>query len=67
MAQKLVNVVQYLYARLHQLGVRALHGVPGDFTLLALDYVESSGLTWVGNANELNAGRFQSCPQLECH
>ena len=56
MSQPQVNVIQYLYTRLHQLGVRALHGLPGDFNLLALDYVESSGLRWVGNANELNAG-----------
>lgn len=29
---------------------------PGDFNLDLLDYVEPSGLLWVGNANELNAG-----------
>ena len=52
-----VNVAEYLYIRLHQLGVRALHGLPGDFNLAALDYVASSGLTWVGNCNELNAGK----------
>lgn len=51
-----VNVAQYLYTRLHQLGVRALHGVPGDFNLLALDFTEECGLTWVCNCNELNAG-----------
>src|SRR5690242_18940427 len=28
----------------------------GDFNLDLLDYVEPSGLFWVGNANELNAG-----------
>lgn len=28
----------------------------GDFNLNLLDYVEPSGLLWVGNANELNAG-----------
>lgn len=28
----------------------------GDFNLDLLDYVEPSGLLWVGNANELNAG-----------
>lgn len=60
MAHKTVNVAEYLYARLHQLGVRALHGLPGDFNLLALDYVESSGLKWVGNCNELNAGKSYS-------
>jgi pyruvate decarboxylase len=29
---------------------------PGDFNLELLDYVEPSGLLWVGNTNELNAG-----------
>jgi pyruvate decarboxylase len=32
-----------------------MHGVPGDYNLDLLDYVEPSGLNWVGNANELNA------------
>ncbi len=52
-----VNVTEYLFHRLYQLGIRALHGVPGDFNLHALDYVEQCGLQWVGNANELNAGQ----------
>ncbi|CAG7939461.1 unnamed protein product [Penicillium salamii] len=51
-----VTLAQYLFLRLHQLGVRSVHGVPGDYNLVALDYVEPSGLHWVGNANELNAG-----------
>lgn len=51
-----VTLAQYLFLRLHQLGVRSVHGVPGDYNLVALDYVEHSGLHWVGNANELNAG-----------
>lgn len=55
-----VTVVEYLFLRLHQLGIRALHGVPGDFNLRALDYVEKCGLEWVGNSNELNAGQLSS-------
>jgi len=51
------QLVQYLFIRLHQLGVRALHGVPGDYNLEALDFVEPAGLHWVGDANELNAGK----------
>lgn len=51
-----VTLAQYLFLRLHQLGVSSVHGVPGDYNLVALDYVEPSGLHWVGNANELNAG-----------
>jgi len=50
-----ITVVEYLYKRLHQLGVRSVHGVPGDFNLVALDYIPNAGLKWVGNCNELNA------------
>ena len=51
-----VDLAEYLFTRLHQLGVRGVHGVPGDYNLTALDYIEPAGLDWVGNANELNAG-----------
>lgn len=32
------------------------HGVPGDFTLKALDHLKASKLRWIGGCNELNAG-----------
>ncbi|KAI8626223.1 thiamine diphosphate-binding protein [Xylariaceae sp. FL1651] len=51
-----VKLAEYLFARLKQLGIGAIHGVPGDFNLHLLDFVEPAGLKWVGNANELNAG-----------
>lgn len=51
-----VNVAEYLFIRLRQLGCLSLHGLPGDFNLLALDFARPSGLTWVGSCNELNAG-----------
>lgn len=50
-----ISLAEYLFTRLRQLGVGALHGVPGDFNLELLDYVKPAGLVWVGNANELNA------------
>lgn len=53
---KQIDLAEYIFARLHQLGVGSVHGVPGDFNLTILDYVEPAGLTWVGSANELNAG-----------
>lgn len=53
---KPVDVAEYLFTRLHQIGIRSIHGLPGDFNLVALDYVPKVGLKWVGNANELNAG-----------
>jgi hypothetical protein len=51
-----VDVAEYLFTRLHQIGVRSIHGVPGDYNLVALDYVDKTGSKWVGNVNELNAG-----------
>lgn len=51
-----IDLATYIFTRLHQLGIRSIHGVPGDFNLVALDYISPAGLTWVGNANELNAG-----------
>lgn len=51
-----ITLVEYLFLRLKELGVKSVHGVPGDYTLTMLDYLEPMGLHWVGNANELNAG-----------
>ncbi|KAG2412233.1 pyruvate decarboxylase [Aspergillus terreus] len=53
---KPVDVAEYLFRRLYEVGVRAVHGVPGDYNLAALDYLPRCGLHWVGNCNELNAG-----------
>ncbi|KAB8532576.1 hypothetical protein FH972_025521 [Carpinus fangiana] len=52
---KPMDVADYLFKRLQQVGVQSIHGVPGDYNLVALDYVEKNGLNWVGNVNELNA------------
>ncbi|CAI6087905.1 unnamed protein product [Clonostachys chloroleuca] len=55
-----IALTEYLFARLKQIGVGAIHGLPGDFNLTLLDYVEPCGLTWVGKANELNDGETKS-------
>jgi pyruvate decarboxylase len=52
-----VSVAQYLFARIKEVGVRSVHGVPGDYNLVSLDYVAKAGLRWIGNCNELNAGK----------
>jgi pyruvate decarboxylase len=62
LARKQVQLVEYLFKRLSQLGIKAVHGVPGDFNIVALDYIHDAGLQWVGDANELNAGK--SLPSL---
>jgi pyruvate decarboxylase len=51
-----VDVAEYLFQRLRQIGVKSVHGLPGDYNLTALDYIPRCGLKWVGNVNELNAG-----------
>ncbi|OBT72722.1 pyruvate decarboxylase [Pseudogymnoascus sp. 05NY08] len=50
-----VDIAEYLFTRLKQMGCDSIHGVPGDFNLVALDYVPKVGLKWAGNCNELNA------------
>lgn len=55
-----VTVGRYLWTRLRQIGVDSVHGVPGDYNLNLLDSISSEGLRWVGNCNELNAGRWRS-------
>lgn len=60
--QEPVDVAEYLFTRLKQIGCQSVHGLPGDFNLVALDYIPKSGLKWVGNANELNAGMSDSSP-----
>ncbi|KAI4760596.1 pyruvate decarboxylase [Aureobasidium sp. EXF-3400] len=54
-SQDTITLADYIFARLHQLGIRSVFGVPGDYNLRLLDFVEPAGLHWVGNCNELNA------------
>jgi hypothetical protein len=56
--RKPIAVVEYLYRRLHEMGIRSVHGVPGDYNLVALDYLPKAKLNWVGSVNELNAGQL---------
>jgi pyruvate decarboxylase len=35
-----VDVAEYLFTRLHQLGIRSVHGVPGIYILNALSMPE---------------------------
>ena len=50
------TVSRYLLDRLHQIGVKHLFGVPGDYNLDFLDQALQSPIRWVGTCNELNAG-----------
>ncbi|KAJ5365648.1 hypothetical protein N7517_008534 [Penicillium concentricum] len=51
-----MHLAEYLFHRIHELGIRSIFGVPGDFNLTSLDYIVPCGLNWVGNVNELNGG-----------
>lgn len=50
------TVGQYLVDRLEEIGIDKVFGVPGDYNLTFLDYIQNhEGLSWQGNTNELNA------------
>lgn len=52
-----VTVGELLLGRLHDLGVRHVFGVPGEFTMGFTDQVLAfDGIDWVGSSSELNAG-----------
>lgn len=51
-----VTVAQYLMHRLHELGIRHVFGVPGDYNLGLLEQITTDPrLVWIGACNELNA------------
>src|SRR5215469_8009310 len=51
-----ISVGDYLLTRLHECGIEAIFGVPGDFNLTLLEQLmQRTGMQWVGNCNELNA------------
>ncbi|KAH4169209.1 pyruvate decarboxylase [Parastagonospora nodorum] len=50
-----IKIGDYLFKRLHELGIRSVFGVPGDYELALLDLVEDNELSWKGNPNELVA------------
>lgn len=50
------TVASYLIQRLHEAGLRHMFGVPGDYVLDFMDRVVQSGISLIGNCNELNAG-----------
>ena len=51
-----ISIGDYLLARLSEMGVRHMFGVPGDFNLWFLEQtVRNSSINFVGCCNELNA------------
>lgn len=53
---KSISLAGYLFTRIRQLGARSVHGVPSDYNMTVLDAIKPTGLHFVGNSNELNAG-----------
>ena len=54
--EKSVTVSEFLLARLHELGLRHIFGVPGDYVLDFLDRIVESPIKHIATCNELNAG-----------
>jgi hypothetical protein len=51
-----ISIGEYLLARLWEMGVRHMFGVPGDFNLWFLEQtIKDSSIDFVGCCNELNA------------
>lgn len=50
-----IKVGDYLFQRLHELRIRSIFAVRGDYELALLDLVTDNYLAWKGNPNELIA------------
>ncbi len=53
---KNTTVAKYLLKRLHEIGLKHIFGVPGDYSLDFMDRIIESPIKYVGTCNELNAG-----------
>ncbi|MEU6345248.1 thiamine pyrophosphate-binding protein [Streptomyces sp. NPDC046977] len=50
------TVIQHVLNRLHDIGVRHVFGVPGDYAFPVNDAIaQHPGIEWIGSCNELNA------------
>lgn len=50
------TVIEYVLARLYEIGIHDVFGVAGDYAFPIEDAVcESNNMRWIGNCNELNA------------
>ncbi|KAG1749231.1 thiamine diphosphate-binding protein [Suillus lakei] len=53
---ELITISDYILKRLEQLSVTSIFGVPGDFNMPFLDFIEDHPtIEWIGTCNELNA------------
>jgi pyruvate decarboxylase/indolepyruvate decarboxylase len=50
-----ITIADYLLRRLKEFNIKHIFGVPGDYNLFLLDYIENDpDIAWVGTCNELN-------------
>ena len=49
MGDDTIPLAEYLFARLCQLGLDTVFGVPGDYNLTLLDFVEPAGLCYAAD------------------
>jgi indolepyruvate decarboxylase len=57
MKKKTFTVADYLIQRLHEIGIRHLFSIPGDYIVPFLQSVEDDGrIERIGNTNEMEAG-----------
>ncbi|KAF7519750.1 hypothetical protein PCG10_009793 [Penicillium crustosum] len=51
-----ITLAGYLFKRLYQLGLHAVHGVPRNHNIAILREATDAGLEWVAHRSDLNAG-----------
>ena len=54
-----IDVAEYLFRRLHEVGVRGVHGVPGDYNLVRLSLPWERGVQFSVRAVRLRWIIFQ--------
>ncbi|KGO72696.1 Thiamine pyrophosphate (TPP)-dependent enzyme [Penicillium italicum] len=51
-----ITLAGYLFKRLYQVGLHAVHGVPGKHNIAILREATDAGLEWVAHSSDLSAG-----------
>lgn len=51
-----ITLAGYLFKRLHQVGLHAVHGVPGNHNIAILREATDAGLEWVAHRSDFSAG-----------
>lgn len=57
--KKPIDIAEYLFRRLHEVGVRGVHGVPGDYNLVRLSVPRQRGVQFSVHAVRLRWTIYQ--------